>query len=455
MRPPLPSAQTLASLVASGQLTAEESVQASLDRIAAQDAEIEAWVYLDSERALEEARQVDCSPARRGPLAGVPIGVKDVIDVASMPTAYGTRLYRGCKPARDASCVALARASGAVVVGKTVTTEFAYRLPGRTRNPHGDDRTPGGSSSGSAAAVAAGMVPLAFGTQTAGSVIRPASFCGVVGYKPSYGLISRAGVWWLAESLDTVGALATSVCDAGLLVGASAGLPELAARSPIGRPPRIAVCRTGSWELAQPAARNALALVASVLETSGATVVDADPPLRFEALAESHATIVAFEAARVLAHENNTAPGMLSPQLRQLIGAGFSCPRSMYEAALRFAEQARRELAAFMEHYDALLTPSAAGEAPPRAAGTGDRIFNRVWTLLRAPCLSLPAPANGRELPVGVQLVGVERQDSHLLDVAAWVEGILAAASTSQRTPGPVDHYGGGRRKRPRGDGGR
>ena len=240
------TATAAAMRVAAGELTSEQLVRACLERIAERDGDVCAWEYVDPAAALNEARARDSTPPR-GPLHGVPVGVKDIIDTADMPTGYGSPIWRGHRPARDAACVALVREAGAVVLGKTVTTELAYFSPGRTANPHDLGRTPGGSSSGSAAAVADHMVPVALGTQTAGSIIRPAAFCGVVGYKPSFGTISRSGVMPFAETLDTVGSLAASVADAALLVSVAAGRPDLLVGDGPGQAPRVAVYRSAAW----------------------------------------------------------------------------------------------------------------------------------------------------------------------------------------------------------------
>src|SRR5215216_600925 len=245
------SAREAAQQIAARRLSAEALVAACLDRIAAREAAVGAWHHLDREAALEAARQRD-REAPRGPLHGLPIAVKDLIDTADMPTGYGSPIYQGHRPAADAACVALARSAGAVVLGKTVTTEFACFTPGKTANPHNLAHTPGGSSSGSAAAVAESMAPLAFGTQTAGSVIRPAAFCGIVGYKPSFGTIPRAGVKMLCDSLDTVGTMARNVADAAFFAGVIAGRPELRDVAPSEAPPRFGLYRTPMWDEAGP-----------------------------------------------------------------------------------------------------------------------------------------------------------------------------------------------------------
>ncbi|HLY46276.1 MAG TPA: amidase family protein, partial [Stellaceae bacterium] len=272
------SARAAAREIAAGRLGAEDLVRAALLRIAACESVVGAWHYLDREAALAAARRCDASPPN-GPLHGIPIAVKDLIDTADMPTGYGSPIYEGHRPAADAACVALARAAGAIPLGKTVTTEFACFTPGKTTNPHNPAHTPGGSSSGSAAAVGAGMVPLGFGTQTAGSVIRPAAFCGIVGFKPSFGLIPRAGIKPLADSLDTVGTMARDVADAAFFVGVIGGRPALREIAMPPTPPRFGLYRTPMWDEAEPAAGAALERARAALERAGAAVAEiAVPP---------------------------------------------------------------------------------------------------------------------------------------------------------------------------------
>ena len=263
------SACEAATRLAARDITAEAMARACLARIEERESTVRAWIHLDPDAVLAQARALDAGPVR-GPLHGLPLGVKDIIDTADMPTGCGSPIYAAHRPRADAACVALAREAGALVLGKTVTTEFAWFFPGKTANPRDPSRTPGGSSSGSAAAVADQMVPFAFGTQTAGSVIRPASYCGVVGYKPTHGTVSRSGIKTLSESLDTLGVLARSAADAALLIGALSGRALLPA--PLSRAPKIALCRTHEWPSAQPETVAALEHAAKSASTAGAQV---------------------------------------------------------------------------------------------------------------------------------------------------------------------------------------
>jgi Asp-tRNA(Asn)/Glu-tRNA(Gln) amidotransferase A subunit family amidase len=411
--------------IAAGALTSERLVGHCLERIAERDGDVGAWEHVDPAAALAEARARDRTPPR-GPLHGVPVGVKDIIDTADMPTGYGSPIWRGHRPARDAACVALVREAGAVVLGKTVTTELAYFSPGRTANPHDLGRTPGGSSSGSAAAVADHMVPVAFGTQTAGSIIRPAAFCGVVGYKPSFGTISRSGVLPFAESLDTVGSLAASVADAALLVSVAAGRPDLLVRDGPGQAPRVAVYRSAAWERVSAGSQAALDGAVRRLAEAGGDVSDAALPGWFAELPEAQATVMAFEAARSFAPERREHGARLSPQLRALLDDGAGRSPAEHLDALALAQAGRQELAALFERHDLILTPSAPGEAPAGLGSTGDPRFNRTWTLLGTPCVHLPTGSGEAGLPVGVQLVGRPGDDARLLASAAWAERQLA-----------------------------
>jgi amidase len=419
------SACAAARRIATGQLTAERLVRDCLERIAEREGEVGAWEYLDPDAALAEARARDASPAL-GPLHGVPVGVKDIVDTAAMPTAYGSPIWAGHRPDRDAACVALVRAAGGVVLGKTVTTEFAYFTAGRTANPREPGHTPGGSSSGSAAAVADHMVPVAFGTQTAGSIIRPAAFCGVVGYKPTFGTVSRSGVMPFAESLDTVGALARTVADAALLISVAAGRPDLLVPEAGGPVPRVGVHQTGNWELASAESRQAVGDAAGRLELAGAEVSEAILPAWFAELPGAQATVMAFEAARSFAPELREHDRRLSPKLRALLDEGARCSSKEYLDRLQLAEAGREALAVLFERHDLLLTPSAPGVAPRGLEATGDPVFNRTWTFLGTPCVHLPTGAGPGGLPVGAQLVGRRGDDARVLAMAAWAERELS-----------------------------
>jgi Asp-tRNA(Asn)/Glu-tRNA(Gln) amidotransferase A subunit family amidase len=419
------TAREAARQIAERRLTAEALAAAYLDRIAARETVVGAWQYLDRERSLAVARQRDAEPTR-GPLHGIPIAVKDLIDTVDMPTAYGSSIYRGHRPAADASCVALARAAGAVVLGKTVTTEFAAFTPGKTANPRNPAHTPGGSSSGSAAAVADGMVPLAFGTQTAGSVIRPAAYCGCIGYKPSFGLINRAGVKPLADSLDTIGVLARTVEDAAFFAGVLSERPALRHLTVPSEAPRFGLYRTPTWEEAEPATTASLDAARSALERAGATIAELAIAPEHHGLTEVQNTIMHFEMVRAFAYERTLHSAELSPRFAQMLDAGMTIGADEYDRALARAAEARAGLDAFFGSCDAVLVPAAPGEAPVGLGNTGDPVFNRMWTLLGVPCVTLPARWAENGLPTGVQLVGRFGNDARLMACAAFLERALA-----------------------------
>ena len=413
--------------IADRRLSAEALVKICLDRIQERETVVGAWQFIDRERALAAARRRDTEPPR-GPLHGVPIAVKDLIDTVDMPTAYGSPIYRDHRPPADASCVALARAAGAVVLGKTVTTEFAAFTPGKTANPHNPAHTPGGSSSGSAAAIADGMVPLAFGSQTAGSIIRPAAYCGCLGYKPSFGLINRAGVKPLADSLDTVGVFARTVEDAAFFAGVLSERPALRHLTAPSDPPRFGLYRTPMWEEAEPATPAALDTARVALEGAGAAVAELAIAPEHHRLAETQDTIMRFEMVQALAYERIAHSAELSPQLAQMLDAGMTIGADEYERALTHAAEARAGLDAFFGECDAVLVPAASGEAPFGLGNTGNPIFNRMWTLLGVPCVTLPARWADNGLPTGVQLVGRSRDDARLMACAAFLERELAVS---------------------------
>ena len=398
-------------LIGARELSSEELVSACLDQIAARDAELSAWAYLDADAALAQARERDAEPSR-GPLHGIPVGVKDVIDTAGMPTAYGSPIYAGHRPERDADCVAWLRDAGAVVLGKTVTTEFATYEPPPTVNPLDPARTPGGSSSGSAAAVATGMVPLAFGTQTAGSVIRPASFCGIAGFKPAHGWRSTAGIKRLSERLDTLGLMGRSVADAALLGGFGAPRP---------REGRVAFCRTPWWDRLEEGGCAALEDAAARL---GAAELELPP--EFAGLAAAQEAVMAFDVVRNLEPEWREHRDALSVVLRDYIERGRALPAEEAEAGLALAARCRAALPEVLRGLDALLVPAALGEAPPRTDGsTGDPLPCRAWTLLGVPAVSVPGLSGPAGMPIGVQLVGID--SAAVRGAAAWVEGALRA----------------------------
>jgi amidase len=353
------------------------------------------------------------------------VAFKDVIDTAGMPTGYNSPIYRGYVPRTDAACVAMVRRAGGIVLGKTVTTEFASRTPGPTRNPHNLAHTPGGSSSGSAAAVADFMSPLAFGTQTGGSNIRPAAYCGIVGYKPSFGTINRSGLKQLAESLDTIGVMGRTVADCALLVNAVSGRPIPPLHEGNGAAPRIGLCRTSRWQDASADTQKVLADAAAALRKRGACVTDVELPQDFDRLYDEQLLIMSFEAARSLAHERFTHPELLSDHLRNMLEKHWTMPREPYAAAMCHARECRHAFARLFEEIDVLLTPSAPGEAPEGITSTGSSLFTRNWTVLGAPCVTIPAGRGAQGLPLGVQIVGRYDDDARVLQSAQWVANAL------------------------------
>jgi amidase len=411
--------------IAERRLTSQALVAACLDRIAAREGVVGAWQYLDRDQALATARKRD-TEAPRGPLHGIPIAVKDLMDTVDMPTTYGSPIYRDHRPAADASCVALARAAGAVVLGKAVTTEFAAFTPGKTANPRNPAHTPGGSSSGSAAAVADGMVPLAFGTQTAGSVIRPGAYCGCVAYKASFGLINRAGVKPLADSLDTVGVFACSVEDAAFFAGVLTERRALRQLAVPQQAPRFGLYRTPDWDQAEPATAAALDAARAALEGAGAVVAELAIAPEHHGLGAMQNTIMQFEAARALAYERIERSAELSPRLAQMMDEGMAIGAEVYDQAQAHAAKVRAGLAGFFGSCDAILVPAAPGEAPAGLGNTGDPVFSRMWTLLGVPCVTLPARWAENGLPAGVQLVGRAGEDARLMGCAAFLEQALA-----------------------------
>jgi amidase len=419
----LGAAEAVARLRA-GEIAAEALVSACLVRIAVEDPGLGAFEHVDRAAALVEARRVDALDPKP-PLAGLPVAVKDIFDTADLPTERGSEAFRGRRPARDAEVVARLRAAGAVILGKTVTTELAFFRPGKTRNPHDPARTPGGSSSGSAAAVAARLVPAALGTQTAGSIIRPASFCGVVGFKPTYGAVPMDGVSPFAPSLDTFGLFVRDL-EAVPLVLAAAGVP---AQVPaLGTaPPRLALCRTEQWPLAEPSTRALAEGAAEALARAGARVEDLDLGPEFEGLAVAQRTVMAAEAARTLRPIREAHGPVLSRVLQDFLAEGDAvAPEREAEARAR-ADRCRARLPGIFARFDALLTPGTLGEAPPGLASTGDPAFDRIWTLLGTPAASLPVLRGPAGLPVGLQVVGAPGRDGDLLAACRWIAAALGA----------------------------
>ncbi len=443
------TATEAAAEIARGTMSAEDYTHACLDRIAAADSEVHAFAHLDPDHALAQARALDRHKAdggRIGPLHGVPVGIKDIFDTADYPTECGSPILAGRRPDTDAAAVRKLREAGAVIIGKTVTTEFAYFHPGKTRNPRDVKRTPGGSSSGSAAAVAAGMVPLAIGSQTNGSVIRPAAFCGVFGIKPSHGLISRTGALTLSRKLDHVGAFARTIEDLALIldvmVGHDPSDPDTrfyaaptfraGAAEPPPLPPSFALVRTPMWDKADAEAREALEGLAREL---GAREVDL--PEGYRAAWDAQRAIMAADMAYNLGAIVDKG-GEISKPFRDLIAEGRNVTATNYLAAMRDARRYAKGLSRIFEQLsDAIITLSARGVAPRGLDATGDPAFCTLWTLSGLPALSLPLLAGEGGLPLGVQLVGAPGHDARLLRTAGALTDMLSAPKKRSRRTRP------------------
>lgn len=428
------SASEAALALAQRKIKAEHLVLACLDRIGQRERTIKAWVSLGKENAVVRARQLDRG-AITGLLHGLPIGVKDLFDTFDFPTSYGSPIYRDHQPASDAVSVALMRQAGGIILGKTVTTEFATFKSGPTANPHNTAHTPGGSSSGSAAAVADFMVPLATGSQTAASIIRPASFCGVVGYKPSYGKVSIAGVKSLSISMDTMGCFGRTVSDVALGVAAMSGDTDLARIDALHHKPRIAMAKTVHWPLALAETGAAMALAqfaANSIARQGANEIAL--PALFDGLADAQSRIMTSEMARSLLFERVHFPKLLSAKLTAQLKDGAAIPYETYSKDLIYVAQARSAMnQLFTEQLDVLITPSAPGEAPATKSNTGDPIFCRSWSVLGFPCININVSSGPNHMPVGVQLVAGLGKDRLLLSTAkAFVEALADPASRAQ-----------------------
>jgi Asp-tRNA(Asn)/Glu-tRNA(Gln) amidotransferase A subunit family amidase len=419
--------------VATGAASVSGVVAGCLEKVRELDAAIGAFRVINEDAVRSAAKELDDQVA--GPLQGLVVGVKDVIDTADLPTGYGSPLFAGHQPSADADVVAALRRSGALVLGKTESTEFAMFQPARTRNPVDPSRTPGGSSSGSAAAVAAGLVPTAFGTQTAGSVVRPAAYCGVYGFKPSRGWTSTRGIWLLSEQLDTVGLFARSTADLMLLYRALRSTPPAppgGGRQPPARPahdpPAVAVLAAEEWASCGPEVRDALRFVAGRLSDRGWKVIQMAMPASWRHLPEHHEVVMAVEVAKNLRASLGDRLGQISESAQAVVERGDRCTAQEYLAALGAREEARRPLAPSAVAADLVLAPSALGVAPEGLAYTGDPVMCRPWTLLGLPAANVPAYRRADGLPVGVQLVGLAGDDlSYLTDLA------LAEAAVTQK----------------------
>ncbi len=414
------SAVALRTRLSRGEITIEGAIRQSLEAIDNLDRDIRAFVALNRAAARRESAE------HVGPLSGIAIGVKDIIDTADMPTEMGSAIYAGWRPKADAALVMLARKAGASIVGKTATTAFAQGDPPATRNPHNHAHTPGGSSSGSAAAVAAGMVPIAFGTQTGGSVIRPASYCGVAAIKPSYRLLPTMGIKCYSISLDTAGLFAATVADAGFALSALTGR-DFSVSGNAGAT-RIAVTRQGFAGEVEPASDAALEAAIEALERDGAKVRDIQDPPEFATAWRLHPIIGDGEALRSLAWEWETHRASIPPKLTEALSAAEAISPQEFDEARRAGKRARIAAHDFFRDVDAVITFSAPGPAPEGLASTGDAKFNRLWTLLGVPCVNVPGRKDGRGLPVGVQVIAPFGRDDRALAVASRLEAALQRA---------------------------
>ena len=401
------------------EIKATDLLLACLDRIGQRENTIRAWTSLGKENALMRAKELD-KGAIKGLLHGLPIGVKDLYDTYDLPTSYGSPIYTNHYPSTDAVSIALIRQAGGIVLGKTATTEFANFKSGPTANPHNPKHTPGGSSSGSAAAVADWMVPLATGSQTAGSIIRPASFCGVVGYKPSLGKISTAGVKSLSQAMDTMGCFARTIGDVALGVAAMSGDHELANIQDLHNKPRLAICKTINWALAHTETTAALALARYAAEAiAKGSVGEFMLPKSFDEITQIQSRIMSFEMSRSLAFERIHFPKKLSALLTKQLHSGDTISYVQYEKDLLRTHELRSQIAQiFRDEVDVFIAPSAIGEAPASKESTGDPIFCRGWTLLGLPCINLNITTGPLGLPVGIQLIAGPGKDHLLLSIA-------------------------------------
>lgn len=433
------SAADAAEAIRDGKITSEELVGACLDRIKALEDTVGAWAHLDPDYALQQARDADQwrkEGKPLGPLHGIPVGVKDIFDTRDMPTEDGTVLHAGRQPDEDATAVALLRGAGAIIMGKTVTTELAVYAPGKTRNPHDPERTPGGSSSGSAAAVAALMVPLAIGTQTNGSVIRPAAYCGVCGYKPTHGLISRHRILQLSRGLDHVGVFARTIEDVALiaepLMAFDARDPDMRSRARPGLvdtvaeeppvTPRLAFVKTPMWDQAEEDTKAAFAELA---ERLGENVGEVQLPDIFNHAVEWHRAIMEADLARSFEREYADGRDKLSPILREMIERGQKVLAVDYNRAVGQIPLLNRMLDGLFEWHDAILTPATTGEAPRGLGSTGSPIFCTIWTLCGMPAVTVPLLQGSHGMPMGVQLVGPRGADARLLRTARWLAHLV------------------------------
>jgi Asp-tRNA(Asn)/Glu-tRNA(Gln) amidotransferase A subunit family amidase len=437
------SASEARALIDEGLLTSQQLVEACLDRIDELEESVGAWAHLDRELALEQARAADKFRSRglpTGALHGLPVGIKDIIDVTGYPTENGTLLHKGRTPSNDATLVSLLKEAGAIILGKTVTTELAVYSPGKTRNPHNTEHTPGGSSSGSAAAVACAMVPLAVGTQTNGSLIRPASYCGVYAFKPSFARISRFGVLKQSSPLDTVGVFARNLEDLALIAdvlmrydGQDSDMEPTAPpcintvmKQTVPAQPHFAFVRTSKWDLTEQSSKDGFReLIDAVTEKTGGAIDIVSLPTVFDDLHEFHRIIMEADLAKSFASEYRDGKADLSPVLCEMIERGQKVSTTEYASSVAKIKEYGDILKEIFEDYDAILTPSASGPAPQGLESTGSPAFSTIWTFCGNPAINLPILQGPDELPVGVQVVADRGDDARLFRTCRWLLELL------------------------------
>lgn len=415
------TATEVAQKIAAGETTSEAVVSDCLNRIEARDPQIQAWKFLDPDAALAQAKERD-NEASRGCLHGVPVGIKDILNTADMPTEFGSSLFNGYQPKSDCTSVAALRAAGAVILGKTVTTEFASPYPTYTLNPHDLKSTPGVSSAGSAAAVADYMVPLTNGTQTGGSVIRPAALCGVYGYKASLKGLDPAGIEMWKPNIDTLGHFGRSLEDIALMSAALTGNPVADLKLPAGFKPRVGICRTGQWPAAGPENTAMIEKMIAILTDAGIDVEETDFPTNFDDVMAAHGMVVGADSVKAFPETVTSQLDKVNPWTRDRSRDARQMSESDVKNAHRIATDARTALSAEFERFDLLLTPSAEGEAETDRTAMPPPSFNSLWTLMYTPCVSLPAFTGPNDMPVGLQIVGPENRDDRTLALAHWVE---------------------------------
>jgi len=418
------TASEAARRIAAGSLTASALAEACLARISEREPDVRAFAWLDPALVRRGAAALD-KGGPPAPLKGIPFGVKDVLDTADMPSQYGSPIYAGHRPRSDSAAVAMARAAGALIIGKTITTEFATRHPGATTNPANKHHTPGGSSSGSAAGVAAGFFPLSFGTQTGGSIIRPAAFCGIVGFKPSFGTIHRGGMKVMSESHDTIGVMARSVADCALSMGAMTGRDYGNPEAKLPRAPRLAFTLGPPATKAAPETLALMERAIAACRKAGAEVVEITLPEVMTEAFDAHEYVTNMESVQSLGWELVAARAQLSDTIKEKLDWAKRFPTAQLDACKLVQAKARAALPGALEGFDAVITASAAGEAPAGIGWTGDAAFNSLWTLLHGPCVTVPAGDGPKGLPLGVQIAGRIGEDAKVLAIGEWVSQAL------------------------------